>query len=536
MRLLNTVIKDLLGMLAAALIVCGCGSHPSEPRDYKTAVRLPYIYPDYRDVTVPCNIAPLNFAVGEGADECVAKFTYGGGELTYGDGDEVVIDEDEWKEMLSSSKGKDIQVTLYVRKDGEWTRFAPYNIHVANEEIDPYISYRIIAPSYVAYEDLSIRERNLTSFDERIIYSNMMLSKEDNGQCINCHSYQNYGTDNMQFHVRQGFGGTVIVHNGKAHKVDLKTAETLSSGVYPSWHPTLPYIAYSTNKTGQSFHTRSIAKIEVQDTESDLILYDIDNNEVSTISAEPNELEVYPWWAPDGKTLYYASAYFEYKDTVAHETEAINRYQKIKYDIYRRSFNSKDKTFGPRELVYSASGIGKSATLPRISPDGKYLLFSMGNWGCFHIWHPESDLYLTDLTTKETRKLEGVNSGRAESYHSWSSNGRWIMFSSRRDDGNYTRLYFAYFDKNGKAHKAFELPQEDPKFYTFFLKSYNIPEFMKESVKITPREFAGAISKDAVKATYVERRKGFKNAGPTDANSGATSVNKGEDDVQHIVN
>lgn len=40
--------------------------------------------------------------------------------------------------------------------------------------------------------------------------------------------------------------------------------------------------------------------------------------------------------------------------------------------------------------------------------------------------------------------LKEVNSSDAESYHSWSSNSRWFVFSSRRDDGLYTRLYIAH--------------------------------------------------------------------------------------------
>ena len=157
--------------------------------------------------------------------------------------------------------------------------------------------------------------------------------------------------------------------------------------------------------------------------------------------------------------------------------------------IYRKTFDPKTKTFGEKEMVYDAAGEGKSATIPRISPDGRYLLFGLGEFGCFHIWHPDADLYLTDLTTMETRPLKEANSDQAESYHVWSSNGRWIMFATRRDDGNYSRLYISYFDKNGKAHKPFEVPQKDPDFYKYFLKSYNVPEFMVEPVSISPQEF-----------------------------------------------
>jgi Tol biopolymer transport system component len=294
----------------------------------------------------------------------------------------------------------------------------------------------------------------------------------------------------------------MIVCNGEAKKVDLKTDSTISAGVYPSWHPKLNLIAYSTNLTGQGFHTKSTAKIDVQDTRSDLILYNIDKNEVSNISAIKNELEVFPWWAPDGKSIYFCSAHFEYRDTTSEETQMIERYHEVKHNIYRKPFDEKTMTFGDTELVYNAEKDSMSATFPRISPDGRYLLFALGNHGCFHVWHPEADLYLTDLTTMQTRKLENINSAQSESYHSWSSNGRWIVVGSRRDDGNYTRPYIAYFDKQGKAHKPFILPQEDPDFYRYFMRSFNIPEFMKEPVAISPQGFAEVARTEALKANF----------------------------------
>lgn len=485
------------------LIISSCSSTPSVPTSYQTEARLPQIFPDYTDVYIPCNIAPMNFAVQESADKVVARFTTPAGEFTYGEGNNIIIDEEEWHKILEASKGKEIKIDVFAEVKGQWKAFKTFSMHVADDAIDEYLSYRLIQPSYVAYEKLVIAQRNLTNFEEVDIYNNMSVSTEKDGQCINCHAYQNYKTDRMQFHMRQALGGTMVVDNGNIKKVNLKTDQTISAGVYPAWHPTLNLIAYSTNKTGQSFHTKDKAKIEVQDTESDLILYDVDANSVITIANDSNELEIFPTWSPDGKTLYFGSAHFEYlEDSIAHETEMIKRYKECKYNLYKMSFDIKTHKFGPRELVYDAVANGKSATLPRISPDGRYLYFAQGEFGCFHVWHPDADIYQIDLKTNQVSELKPVNSNRAESYPVISSNGRWLICESRRDDGNYTRPYISYIDKNGKAHKAFALPQKDPNFYTFFLKSYNRPEFMVEPVKITPQEFANVAKGEAVNAKY----------------------------------
>jgi len=462
--------------------------------------------PDYTEVTIPANLCPTNFSVKEGTREVVARLSAGNASYTYGDDNKIIIDEDEWAELRDAAKGGSIKVEVYARHADGWKAYKPFNIYVAEEDIDPYISYRNIQPSYVAYEKLAIRQRNLTNFDETDIYNNLGVQTEAQGQCINCHSYQNYKTDRMLFHMRQGYGGTMIVNNGQLKKIDLKTDSTISAGVYPSWHPDINVIAFSTNSTGQSFHTKDLAKIEVQDTKSDLILYDVETDEVSVIANDSTELEVFPCWSADGRTLYFCSAHFEYyNDSVAKETEMIQRYKEVKYSLYKKTFDLQTRRFGPTQMVYDAAAEGKSVTLPRVSPDGNYLVMARGDFGCFHVWHPEADIFLLDLKTNALRKLEGINSSRSESYPSFSSNNRWIMTASRRDDGNYTRPYIAYFDRQGRCHKAFEVPQHDPDFYTFFLRSYNRPEFMVEPVTVPLKSFVSMAKTDPKKVKFVSK-------------------------------
>ena len=483
-------------MLAAALVfgalllLPSCAGHPDVPSSSKDAGCLPAIFPDYCDVTVPCNIAPLNFMLpADQFDACVARFsTPDGRQQTYGKGVKVQMPVSEWHAMLDASKGKSLKVEVWGQKENEWLSFAPFEIHVADEPIDEYLSYRLIEPSYIVYDYMEIAQRDLTSFEETQIFNNKVSCDDPKGQCINCHSYQNYKTDNMLFHARVTRGGTVIVSDGKVSKVNLKRDNTISAGVYPAWHPTAKLIAFSTNLTHQVFHTAHPNKVEVFDTASDLILYDVATDSVSIISNDSILLEVFPTWSPDGRYLYYCKSVPLPEELRGEDISAT--WSKVQYNLYRRSFQLTSRTFGEEELVYDAASADKSVTLPRVSPDGRYILFAEGQHGCFHIWHHDADIACLPLAQDSVIDLSCLNSeGFAESYPTWSSNGHWIMCASRRIDGNYSRVFISYFN-NGKARKAFLLPQEDPEHNVFRLKSYNRPEFMVEPVGISVHQFS----------------------------------------------
>ena len=498
------------------LLLVACSKHSSLPSSYTQMNTEPSIWPDYTGVTVPPNIAPLNFLV-DSVDDVVALIegqTYGG------NGRSVQFDEEEWHELLAAAKGKSLSVTVYTKTNGKWQAYKPFTINVAEEDIDPYISYRVLPPTFVGYDELSIRQRNLTNFDETIIYNNRQISTGLEGQCINCHSYQNYGTSNMMFHMRMQNPGTMIVSDGELIFVNLKTDDMISAAAYNNWHPYLPIIAFSTDHTMQSFHTREVTKVEVMESASDIIIYDVKKNRVQTVLNDSLEFELFPSWSPDGKWLYYCSAHYEYKGKYEDTDELLAQYKTLQYNLYRISFDEETMTFGEPELIYDAVSKNRSAVQPRVSQDGRYVLFAEGPWGLFHIWHTSADIKILDLNSIDHSPLtidhlatpdtcqnnvqyssqssgaggtmvnvQCLNSPLPESYPSFSSNDRWIMFESRRDDGNYTRTYFAYFDKEGKVHKPFEVPAEDPEYFRLLLRSWSRPEFMKEPVRISPRQF-----------------------------------------------
>lgn len=493
-------MKRALIHTVAALLLISCGTGMPGSSDEKQS--LPSIFPDYTGITIPANIAPMNFRILEKGEKFLTVFSSGNTRVSV-KGDVAALKEKDWKRLKNG--GTDIDVKVMTFNKGSWTAFKSFTMTLS-DEIDPYISYRLIPPSVVSYERLSINQRDLTSFREKVIYANSMIQKGDNGQCINCHHYRNWQTDNMQFHARQYMGGTIMAVEGKLRKVNLKTDSTISAGVYPAWHPTHDYIAYSTNKTHQSIHTADHNRIEVADEESDLILYDIKANAVSIIENDSDRFECFPAWTPDGKTLYYVAADYKAPFGPEREDKVFLDSRDIKYNLYRKPFNPDTRTWGRSELVVDAASMDRSITLPRISPDGSKLLFSMGGYGVFHIWHKDADLYIMDISDGRIRPLTEVNSDNVESYHSWSSNGKWIIFSTRREDGAYTRLYLSHMNPDGSFSKPFTIPQRNPDFNRDFMFSFNIPEFMKEPVTISPREFASFIKREAQSVSFQSKK------------------------------
>jgi Tol biopolymer transport system component len=149
-------------------------------------------------------------------------------------------------------------------------------------------------------------------------------------------------------------------------------------------------------------------------------------------------------------------------------------------------FDTETRTFGNQvDTIFHAEKMNKSVSFPRISPDGRFLMITLSDHATFPIWHQEADLWMIDLQNgNKPIQLDALNSSSVESYHSWSSNGHWVVFSSRRKDGLYTRPYIAYIAADGTTGKPFILPQERGDFYQECMTSFNIPELVKGKVEV----------------------------------------------------
>lgn len=503
MKIRYLISRCLCGLFLS-LLAAGCSELPS---DAEKLDRRPVIFPDYTDVTIPVNIAPLNFRLEQ---EGATRVLFSGKQMQFvvsGNGT-VRIPRGKWRALLQKTKAGKVEVTVYQQgKDTKWKAYAPFYFHVSPDSIDSHLTYRLIEPTYANWNEMGIYQRDLSSFDEKEIIAN----NKTGHNCMNCHAFNRRNPDEMVMHMRKTNPGTILIKDGKTVKLDTKTDFTISNFVYPYWHPAGNDIAFSTNNTQMSFYEAHDKIIEVYDLHSDIVMYNIEQNEVYTspLLSSPDDLENFPVFSPDGKTLYYCTS---------PEVDSLpQHYARMQYKLCSIGFDAGRQTFATRvDTLIDLTGRGKGVSLPSVSPDGRYILCSVASCGCFHSWDKESDLYLYNLSNRELRPMDELNSADSDSYSSWSSNSRWVVFSSRRFDGVYNRPFFAHIGADGKAGKPFPLPQEDPAFYESLFKAFNLPQFTTGEVRATPFEIAEAATGDKTRSVkYRQEAHSRKMAGGT---------------------
>ena len=480
------------GIVMGILFTCHLSlftSCTSTPTDVVMQDTLPDIYPDYVGVTIPAEIAPLNFNGTDDGIDCIDVVVKGskGGEL-HAQGDVADFDIDDWHQLTLQNKGGELTFTVCMKQDGQWKQYKDFKVYVSPYALDEWgLTYRRIAPGYEVFSKMGLYQRDLSTFDEYPIIENTQVP----GMCVNCHSAHQTDPSRFVFHVRGDHGATMFQIDGQREWLKASNEQLGGSMVYPYWHPSGKYCAFSTNQTRQGFHVVPNERIEVFDLSSDVFVYDPVTHEIikDSLLSTKDWSENSPVFSPDGKTLYYMTC--RQQDYPMH-------YKDEQYNLCKIAFNPETGTYGERvDTIFNAVAMGKSLTWPRPSYDGKYILFTLMDYGYFSIWHEESEQWLLDLSTGEARELNEINSPKADSYHNWTTNSRWIVFTSRRDDGLYSRLYLASIDDKGHFSKPFMLPQRHPKeYYDESVYSFNTPDFTKAKVEFDAHEAGREISSD----------------------------------------
>ena len=444
-------MKNRITVLASIiLLLAGCS--------HKAAYNGEGMFPDYSNVTIPYNIAPLNFRVGGAVKVAV---TVVGSEDSYkfkGRKGLVKFPERTWHAMLEKEKGNTLDVVvMYDGKNVEefsWT--------VAPDPIDKYMSYRLIEPAYEVWSGIQIEQRDMESFRTTLLGDNRNAEL----CCMNCHTSNRNGTSFM--HLRGAKGGTILNREGRLTKLNTRTDKT-GNTVYGDISADGRYGVFTTADITFAIHSRVDMRMEVYDKRSDLVVLDFDNLTVTDSPATSGEefQETFPCFSADGRTIFFCrAAHHVQPDSIAD----------MHYDIAVVEFDPETGKMGDKVITIVPAGENLSFSHLKASPDGHWLMATAAQYGTFPVWHKESELWLIDLKSRRIDTMPNVNAYGADTYHSWSSNSRWVVFASKRDDLVYGRPYIAYIGPDGTTGKPFLLPQKDPDKYITTLKSFNLPE------------------------------------------------------------
>lgn len=483
-------------------VVTACGPNRKEWHQIRLlAGKDALLWPDYTDIAVPVNIAPLNcYIVPSHQNYTLKAYGVSSDTLKMTGRYRIRFDEKTWHRFLQQNAGERITVEVQLKEKDTYTDYR-FFIDV-RDSIDPFMVFRLIEPSYQTSFWLQTIETDLRHGTTRSLFDNRLQKIG----CENCHTFAQGDGNYLVYHVRFSRTGTFIVRHDTVLRVNLKSPRFPQGGVYPAWHPNKKLIAFGTSSAYPFVHAKDIVRrTEVFDSLGDIIVYDINRNVIFTdrrISGAEVE-ETFPWWSPDGKYLYLCQSPNPPRDSLEDD---VDYSKKIKYNLVRIAFDETTQIFGRIDTLVDAAVTHQTVSFPRISPDNRFLVFCLSDHGTFPIRHPESDLYMIDLQkplqTADSnwlpasrhyamKKMENINSEFTESYHTWSSNSKWLMFSSKREDNLYSRPYFTYVDSTGTSTKPFVLPQKDPAFYLTFLKSFNVPELAR-----TPSVINAADAKD----------------------------------------
>lgn len=454
------------------------------------------IFPDYADTLVlPPNIAPLNFKIsgdslqrGPYLVKLYAASPSGSllDSLQLKTRRFVHFGITSWKRLLQKAAECEgcLLTDIYAYEKDTPIRYRRKIWHVVSDSIDPFLTYRLGAHDENPCLQLQVYERSLENFSKRLLMDNRFT--ENN--CMNCHTNSDNNANKMLVHLRGPHAGTLLFKDGQFIKIALPDGYPDLRLAYPSWNRSGRYIAFASTRIMAFPHANRYRTQDlIADTLGKILIYDVEKNRLFSspeLMDERYEFS-FPAWSADGKTLYFC------------RTEKLSELRDFQYNLLSIPFDEATGIFGKAKTVYDFKSKEKSVSMPQVCPNGRYILATTLLLGSFPSQN-QGNLCLIDLWTGKMQETDILNSADGEKYHSWSSNGRWVVFGSKRINGGTAAIYIAYFDRRGRFSKPFVLPQEEDNFYLKNTRSFLFPTLSQNQAGFGLYDWERAVKQPAV--------------------------------------
>ncbi len=396
----------------------------------------------------------------------------------------VRIPDDIWAKVVAAGPNASarIEVRGVNRSCGWWKSrstihaAAPVTLLISEDPADNFVVYRLVEPPFINHKTPDMFTRDIRELSPRPF----LLGHKQ--YCFNCHTFSSKSGDTGRVSVQVRYNGkadtlyrTYVAFWDFDRRAGYKAILPfdVQMTTFMAWSPDGMRLATSANQKITAFNPVVHETQSVGQPESDLAVFDTTSGLVCLLpgASEKDVLEIYPSWTPDGKAIVYSSA-----PAGRHPTAT-------KFDLRIIPYNE-GKGGAPRDIPGAAAN-GRSNFYARFSPDGRWMSFVEADSDS--LIKQSSDIYLLPADAvlggkpAAPRRLESNAAGAADSWHSWSSNSRWLVFASKRDDGIYTRLYMTHIDAVGHASVAVALPVADADERM----CYNIPEFVAHAPAVS---------------------------------------------------
>jgi tetratricopeptide (TPR) repeat protein len=417
--------------------------------------------------------------------------------------------EEDWAEIKRRTEAGDAEVAVVgVGPEAGAASSASVRIRTSTDPVGDSLFYREVPLPFIeAVQDPSRIRWRFGSIDSEaappIVLENLPV-------CGNCHSFAGDGSVlGLDIDYGNDKGGYAILPVAEQMVMNDEKIITwsdyerddgeLTFGLLSQVSPDGRYVISTVKDRAVFVATPGIAFSQLFfPIKGILVVYDTETGSYTPLPGadDPEYVQSNPTWSPDGKSIVFARAKAYRKGGVADAgsilldendvPEFIEDKEPFKFDLYRVPFN--EGRGGEAEPIEGASHNGMSNFFAKYSPDGKWIVFCKAE--NYMLLMPDSELYIVPAEGGEARRLR-ANTPLMNSWHSFSSNGRWLVFSSKANTP-YTQLFLTHIDEDGRSTPPVVLER-----FTGTDRAANIPEFVPlpaDSIAQIKEQFLDAYS------------------------------------------